>query len=612
MLLAVSALLLPMRPDDSWKPEADSISGEGIFFLLAMRVGLPYLLLAATGPLFQSWLVQTRPGYSPFRLFALSNAGSLCALLLYPFAMEPFLTRATQATFWSIGYGAFLASALACAWFAWRHAAPSPVASPLHATSATLAMPSARSKLFWIALSAAPSLLLLATTNHLCQELPSFPFLWVLPLSAYLLTFILCFESERFYRRPALLVVMALALTATCYLLRIGMEAGSRWTIAGFTAALFVCSFACHGELSLRKPAPQHLSVFYLCIAAGGALGGIFAGIVAPRVFAGYFELYLALFLCPLLVLASFWKDPQCDLHAGKPKMVWAVLVLGMGMLGYNLGYCTFAFFREAIFHTRDFFGVIRVYEVRGENPPLTYRIMTHGAINHGYQCIDPPDRRRTPAGYYGKESGAHEAFRLCLERGPLRVGVVGLGAGTIAGYGRKGDTIRFYEISPAVERVAREQFYYLSESFAECSVVIGDARRSLENEESQNFDILILDAFNSDSIPAHLLTREAFETYKRHLKPDGILAPHVSNKFLNLEPLIRGLGAEIGLDAVFLSCPADLSRGTIESDWGLLCAERTRLDPLRKKDEQRGQIPDALQGKPWTDEFGSVLQIMK
>ncbi|MDJ0866979.1 MAG: fused MFS/spermidine synthase, partial [Myxococcota bacterium] len=544
-LLVGSLALLPITPDERWMGAAGDPRW-GVVGLLAVHLGIPFVLLSSTAPLLQRFYALTEPAGQPYRLYALSNAGSLIGLLAYPFAIERWLSRPFQTAGWSVAYAGFVAL---CALTTWRtlrrlegisHA----VEGTGVATEPAPTAPRDGDALLWLVLPACGSSLLLAVTNQMCQDLAVVPFLWVLPLAIYLVTFILSFDDARWYDRrvwgaglvaSALATVFVLFQSHTAILLQLGALA----------ALLLTGCMVCHGELARLQPVSAHLTRFYVMIALGGALGGTFVGILAPRLFLGYWELHAAV----LGSLLLFWSCVFRDDSLPSPRLALAAraaCVLSLGAVLPTLMATIFEAHPSTIAARRSFYGVLRVYEHASTETP-TFRALWHGAVRHGMQWTDAA-RRRVPTTYYGPESGGTLAItahpermaRLRREPGwtPLHVGVVGLGVGTLATYGHPGDHFRFYEIDEEVLSLAREYFTFLEDSAASVEVVLGDARIRLTEElassGSQRFDVLVLDAFSSDSVPMHLLTREAFELYAAHLEPDGVLAIHVSNRHLD------------------------------------------------------------------------------
>lgn len=617
--LGLAALLLlaraflwpsPISPSDAWKPAADANPITAILALLAFTVGPPFLVLAATGPLLQSWYARVNPGASPYRLYALSNLGSLLGLVSYPFALEPALPIAGQGWVWSAGFAVFVAACGACAVLAGR--APALVRPSGHAPSAS--KPTAGRRLLWFALAAVASVMLLATTSQISQEVAVIPFLWMLPLTLYLLTFVLCFEYERSYVRALWLPLLVVGAGGATYALFAGVYAGMILQLVIYLVALLAYCMVCHGELVRNKPDPKYLTEFYLIVSAGGAFGGIFTGIVAPLLFPEFWEL-------PLALLAGFGLAMFVLFRGAPPQRPWLRALAGTSAfagifaLATALAYHMHEQFEDNLVVTRNFFGVLRVDHARGETPEV-YTRLRHGRISHGIQFHDEI-LATAPTSYYGPSSGVGLAIeknprRLAGER--MHIGVVGLGAGTLASYGRKGDRVRFYEINPAVVGFStgdQPYFTYLQNCPCDVSVVVGDARVALEREPPQEFDVLAIDAFSSDSIPAHLLTVEAVQLYMHHLRPGGILAIHISNRYLDLDPVVRGIAEKLGLVVEYIE---DTTSDDIvwQSDWMLLAREDKDMNTPDLVDAFAPKIDHDAPYPLWTDAYSNLLQVLK
>lgn len=594
-LLAAALVTLPIAPDESWKPAGGDEPVTRILLLLAASVGLPYFLLASTSPLIQLWFSRARPGENPYRLFALSNLASLIALLGYPFAVEPLLAAGEQVRAWSWTFAAFVAL---CAALAWR----TPPATP--ASEATAGPPLARGRYaWWLALSATGSVLLLAVTNHLTQNVASVPLLWLVPLTLYLLTFIIAFEGKDWYRPGVVWPLLIVALAATGWLLvdtelhyRLALQLGV------FLPALFIGCLFCHGELYRLRPPAAQLTAFYLAIAVGGALGGLLVAVVAPLVFAGYYELGVglaALAFLATLRLAGLGRVPH---YAGLAAL------LGVAACA---AYDGFRNQRDVRVAERSFYGVLHVKEYSaGEEGHL--RRLVHGTIMHGEQHMHGPLRALITT-YYTPSSGIGAAIKSKQDH-PVKVGVIGLGTGTIAAYGRPGDVYRFYEIDRHVVEIAKSEFTFLGDSAARVEIALGDARLSLEREAPQGFDVLAVDAFSSDAIPVHLITREALGTYLRHMKPDGIVAFHVSNRFLDLIPVVARIAREQGAQAVLVEDDPDEDdpSGRSRSDWVLVSRSGQALAARAIVERDGAPAEDQPQWRTWTDDYSNLIQILK
>jgi len=597
-LLAASLLVLPIIPAVHWKPAGTENPIWLILGLLGATIGLPYFLLSTTSPLVQAWFARRHPGASPYRLFALSNLASMLALLGYPFLLEPWIATRAQALGWSVAYAGF---AVLSALTAWRLGARPVAAAEAVAASGEDAAPPSRSRqLLWMALAATGSVLLLSVTNHITENVAAVPLLWLLPLTLYLLTFVLCFEGS-IYRRDIFMAAAAAALGAMAWTM-----ADSRLThelelqIGVFAVGLFLACMFCHGELARDKPAPRHLTRFYLMISVGGAVGAALVGIVAPLALRAQFELALGLSACAFLLL---WQARTANL---------VLLLLGLaGSLataGCGIWYVR-TFYDDVITTARNFYGVLRVQET-GFNEPSRHRSLIHGTIMHGNQYL-APEYRHKPTSYYSTTSGVGRVLESLNPRlAPLRVGVVGLGTGTIATYGAKGDVYRFYDINPAVVRLAHDHFTYLGDSDATIEIALGDARLSLEREAPESFDVLAIDAFSSDAIPVHLITVEALDVFRRHMKPDGVIAFHVTNRYLDLVPVVEALGKARNMRAVWIADDPDYPMAS-RSDWVLLSSGGDLLDrPLIA--EAAGRIESHPEWGLWTDDFNNLFQVLK
>jgi SAM-dependent methyltransferase len=596
-LLAASLAFLPVAPDPTWKPHGGDNPVAGVLGLLFATVGLPYFLLSATSPLVQAWLARANPGASPYRLFALSNLASMLALLGYPFAIEPWLGVRVQSIAWSAGYAAF---ALLCAALAWRSRDLAPPA-PARDDAIAGERPGAGAIALWLVLSATGAALLLAVTNHLTQNIPSIPLLWVVPLAVYLLTFILCFESERWYRRDAWLAALAwMVCMMAWFLVDRSLEFQLFWQAGVFTAGLFVACMFCHGELAGLRPAPRHLTLFYLVVAAGGVAGGALVGIVAPVVLPGYLELQVAVAVVAFLAVA---------LNMGRPIPVVALLVAVSCGATAALAWRLHDFTAGTVYIERNYYGVVRVKESQADpaDPDTRHRSLVHGSILHGEQWLSEKYRRSATT-YYKTSSGIGRTL-LAFEGKPIKVGIIGLGAGTIAAYADADDVYRFYDIDPAVVKVANTWFTYLEDSAGKIDVVLGDARLNLEREAPQGFDVLAVDAFSGDSIPVHLITGEAVAEYRRHMKPDGVIAFHISNRFLDLKPVLLSIAQRQGLAFAYLHEPGD--EGGTTSDWVLL----TRNPPflaLPSIAEITEPVAPEPGFRPWTDDYSSLVSVLR
>ena len=611
VLMAASLALLPVLPSPTWRPTHAGDPSGRILLLLTATIGLPYILLSTTSPLLQAWYVAGKPGAIPYRLFALSNFGSLLALISYPALFEPRLTTKAQAYSWSGAYGGFVLLCAVVAWGALRLADPKQIeARPTAAEPETITpAPSWTIRILWAALAGCATSLLLSITNHLSQNVAPIPFLWVLPLGIYLVSFILCFERERIYHRAVFLPLLAIALGGTGYVIYSVDNPNISWAIPLYVAALFICCMVCHGELVRLKPDPRHLTSFYLMISVGGALGGLFVAIIAPNVFHTYVELPVSMVACAALVSVVLWVAPgkwgsYTGLHIVRTASMAATFALAVYM-GYQKRIDD-AYYRLSV---RNFYGVLRVRDV--SPPEETYsRKLIHGTILHGVQLLDAK-LRDTHTSYYGENSGAGRALTYFANKGPKRVGVIGLGAGVTVSYCRPGDYFQVYEINPLALGVASTWFTFLKDCPND-RVLLGDARLTLESQPSQQFDVLTVDAFTSDSIPVHLLTREAFVVYFRQLQPSGILAVHISNRYLNLEPVVARNAADLGKTAMEVDWDEEETDYMATNDWILVSGDPTVFkDPLFNSTAIKpAKVRRDL--RPWTDDYSNLFEILK
>ena len=730
VLLGLALTILPVTPGDALKPTSADAPVARILLILMASIGAPYLLLAATAPLIQRWFAQLHPGRSPYRLYALSNLGSLLALLSYPFLVEPYVRLRSQTSSWSLAYVVFAGLCAGCAWMLYRasrHAslhAGSTGAGRADAHTTPPDRPATASAVLWLLLSACGSGLLLATTNLMSTDIAVVPFLWILPLSVYLLTFILTFDHERWYVRPLFIAALPLALVNAVRLLYGGVDLALVDQVIGYSVTLFVCCMCCHGELSRARPPAHHLTFFFLMVSIGGAVGGLFVAILAPALFPGPYEYHLLLVGCYLLVgyvLAWLLKNGELGQAArltqralagmcwvtGLVSIAFGTFVLlrpetwiegasadavdafaawqaRMRVFGALMTVVVFAVIemwrrvegvtlaswwtsrhglgrviltgatavglvsltgglvwqvtndeRSTVEMARNFYGVLSLKERDVGN--WMHRVsLTHGRIRHGSQLQTYPD---WPSEYFGPETGVALAIQHHPNRDDttrqFRVGVVGLGVGTIAAYANahvdpdaddesyvtvredgEPDYFRFYELNPLVTRWATDRFSFLGDAMvrgADVAVFEGDARivleRQLDQGEAQRFDVFAVDAFSSDAIPLHLLTLESMQTYLAHLQEDGILALHVTNRFVDLLPIVQRLADATDLQAIYVENYSDSDRLVNSSDWVLLSRNQAFLDlEVVREDEEPMPAPGTL----WTDDFSSLWEVVE
>jgi hypothetical protein len=686
----------PIMPDANWKPASSEFPVWRILLLLSASIGLPFFVLSTTAPLLQAWFARTFEGISPYRLYALSNFGSLLALFSYPVVVEPALSLHAQAYVWSGLYMMFALGMVLCA-IRFVNARPQAIKaikkSGRTAKEAPIdPVPSLPTYILWVSLPACASLMLYAATDEISKYIAPIPLVWVLPLGLYLISFIICFDNDRRYRRE--FFQSAFALTIPLYFLvrrysvEIALAVSPTFLAPHFVAMLveicstsvvfFLVCMLCHGELARLKPSHQRLTAFYLMVSAGGALGGFFAVVIAPLVFRDYWEYWIALWLCPVLLFIVLVKDPKSWIHQRRPvaallliagslalpeligyssastilynvvalsflcliatlalrkrkkprlptkpniliqfSMIGSILMLGLVSLGIMV-----ADVETSLVLTRNFYGVLRVAAEDNSDPDYRSFQLFNGLTVHGAQAPSPEWRYR-PITYYGPDSGIglllmnYPRHSETSENSPLRIGVIGLGIGTITAWGRLGDYIRFYEINPAVIQIATDPngyFTYLQDAFAKVEIIPGDARLSMEAEvrdgRAQQFDVLAIDAFNGDAVPVHLLTREAIQIYLRELKPDGVLAIHATNKYLDLVPVLAeqcrffnlncGEAADVPTNPLYMP-----------SDWVLL-ARNDHVLGVPAISKHLLPIDSLKRVRLWTDDDSNLFQILR
>jgi SAM-dependent methyltransferase len=602
-LLVASLAVLPILPGSQWKPNGSEEPSTLILLLLVATIGPPYFLLSTTSPLLQAWFARANAGSSPYRLFALSNFASLLALAGYPFLLEPWAPTRIQAIGWSAGYAAFVALCVVTGWRSLR--APlfntSPVGAQPDRGRDEDAPPTMTRQVLWSALAATGSLLLLAVTNHITQNVAAMPLLWIAPLALYLLTFILCFDSVGWYRRALFLPMAAAGLGVMAWILADPEFTYELWINLGvFCAGLFLACMFCHGELARSKPAPKYLTRYYLMVSVGGAVGSVLVGIIAPLALPAYFELAGGLVACAGLLL---WQVRREAIAYRAVALAALAAAIGCGAWG------GVEFYDGTRFATRNFYGVLRVQEEEA-GTPRARRSLIHGSIRHGSQYL-APDLRQLATTYYSTNSGIGRLIEWMHARGkPLRVGIIGLGAGTLAAYGTASDVYRFYEINPAVIAVARREFTFLADSEAKLEWALGDARLILERETPQRFDVLVVDAFSGDAIPVHLITSEAVDIYRRHLAPGGVIAYHVTNRYLDLVPVVEALAKAQELRVIRIADDGS-QMGASGSDWLLLSEDAGLLAAPELAGYATPFVPHGDMGL-WTDDFNNLVQVLK
>ncbi len=636
---------LPIVPADSLKPDGTENLTLAVLKVLSLSVGAPFFLLSATGPLIQAWqstshTTEDGESQSPYRLYALSNVGSLLALVSYPFLFEPLLPLLQQSFYWAMAFVVFVAVCIASGWQVrnqktWSEktdpelepqsdAEPEPEikSDPMAEIEMALKARAAQKTdltqitqpLMWLLLAMIPSVMLLATTNLMCQEIASVPFLWILPLSLYLVSFIICFEKPAFYKRGLFLPLLIVGSIIGIGVLHLASHSSLLVQIIGLSLSLFAVAMTCHGELEKLKPQPKKLTLFYLLVSAGGSLGGIFTVIVAPILFDGFLEYHLALFGAIVLTIGFPFAFAQT-----RRGFDWGVavgfLVCGGVILASFLNLV--APFENMLFKERNEYGTYSVREYDGS------RIFISGNTDHGGQRIDESETW-TPFGYYCEDSGFAVAIETLREfkeseNSPagLRVGVLGLGVGSMLSWAEPNDHFDFFEINPRVEFVARNWFGYLKRHADQTRVIIGDGRIQLEKQSRHGtepkYDLLAMDAFSSDSIPVHLLTKQCFDLYLDRLNENGILVFHISNNYIDLNPVIFTAARERGLVPIQIEVTGhEKTESGIPpeaSSWVLVVNQKMQQQPLLVLHRENPAVmPMELL---WTDDYAPIAPLL-
>ncbi len=611
LLLLLSLFFLPVVPIESLLSQTDTLPTWRILLVLLSSVGLPYFLLAANGPLVQAWLVTVRSDTAIYRFFALSNLGSLLGLLTYPILVEPWLGLRAQSALWSAAYLLFMTACLGCGLWLVRRSLPaiSPSACPKSPVSVSR-------RLIWLLLSACPVIVLLATTNRMTQDLAPIPLLWVLPLSLYLISLIISFEHQRWYDRRFWLPLFCLGLVGAGWLQYQGIYTDIRLQLSLYLLVLFLIAMVSHGELYRLRPQTIRLTQFYLYVSLGGALGGIFVSLIAPHIFSDFWEYPLGLVLAGLSLFLVRLIEEHGHSRASSPSDRALTYALGIGVVVLAIALVPLAVGENRLLvKSRNFYGVVSIRE-SDQGSANWHRDMWYGAVRQGGQMMSPILRQH-PTTYFGPNSGAGIALRLHPARGEkagIRIGAVGLGVGTLASYAMPHDQIRFYEINPQVLGYAKEYFSYLNQCPAELEVVLGDARLSLAKEAASDpgarYDVLLIDAFISDAIPVHLLTREAMELYWQRLETNGILAVHVTALHADFSPVVRDLAHAAGKTVLRVEDPGK-ERAVSPSVW-ILITSNSRFLALPELQRFRSLQPKPLTHSLWTDDHTNLLPYLK
>jgi hypothetical protein len=617
----------PITPGSSWKPASSHFPTWYVLRLLTVSIGLPYFLLSTTSPLVQAWFGQIYRSKSPYSFYVVSNVASLFALISYPILFEPFMSLKGQAILWSLVYVVYALTLGYCVIQVIRLAGEGEGLGEREkskkkrggthsyriqsARSLDNERPNWKTYLLWTSLAACASVMLLATTNQMCQDVAAIPFLWVLPLSLYLISFVISFNDKQEYLRNAYISLLFVALFLAWWNLRNVRTISIFAQLAIYSFVLLVCCVFCHSELYLRRPNPRHLTSFYLMLSIGGAVGGIFVSLIAPIIFTGFWEYHLGLIFCAVMAIVILFQRKDFWFYRLRFPLAGVSVVLAVLLSLHPMKILS-----DTVEMSRNFYGVLRVRQAMMGD--VLVNGLMHGSIFHGWQASRGPYHER-PTTYYTENSGVGLALTNHPKRisnQPLRIGVVGLGIGTLASYGRAGDYIKFYEIDPNVVTMASDNRYftYLSDCKAPVDIVLGDARlslqRELEENEPQRYDILVMDAFTSDAIPVHLLTKEAFELYLSHMNSDGILAIHITNRHIDFVPVLWTLKTHFGLDGIVVESikDGDLS---MSARWVLLTANEEFLEnpAIVAAKYDFYNIPRV---RLWTDDYSSLYQVLR
>jgi hypothetical protein len=572
-----------------------------VFAVLTTTIGIPFLMLGTTSPLMQVWWGRLNHSTIPYRLFALSNLASLLALAVYPTLIEPRLTLEAQRISWCCGFAVFACITAALAWKA-RSAVASAPAEKIAAMEEGAPAPPVQ-KLLWVLLPMGAAMQLSAVTSYITANIAAIPLLWILPLAVYLLSIILAFEFPRLMPRSLVARFLIVMLAGLGYALsKQDVDWPLRASIAFFLIEAFVACLFCHSEAyRIRPRRASEATLFYLFFAGGGALGAFVIGIIFPLLFRFNIDLVITCcFTAFLTFLVTFEDGWNSRLLWGVATAVMAVQIFWINIVNE----------RNTTVAVRNFYGALRVKQSFGF-PGATLRTLTNGNVEHGTQIFGTDEQRHMPTSYYAEDSGVGLTIRLCCGTRPRNIGVIGLGAGTIAAYGRQGDRIQFYEINPAVEPIARNVFTYIRDSGARISVVPGDARTSLATEPSQHFDVLVVDAFSGDAIPLHLLTTQALALYRRHLAPGGVIAFHISNRHVDLEPPIWVLANKAGMESRIVSSYANGQRNEFTATW-MLVSDDPSFFAQPEVGANSSPAPPNTSLRPWTDDFSSLLPVLR
>jgi len=598
LLLSVALLVTPISLDLISISDSPQLS---ILLILLMTIGLPYFVLSANAPLIQRWFAYEHQQLSPYKLYALSNIGSLIGLLLYPFVVEPFFTLDAQLMLWSGGYWLFVLCCLLLIGHLTLKSEKLTNNFVTHLKNFTTAR-----MVLWILLSSIGVIALLSVTSSMSQNISSIPFLWLLPLVLYLISFIICFANEAWISRKLWYAALVMSLPITFLLYFFSSLFPLVVQLLLYSFVLFSVCMVCHGELVRLKPEKENLTAYYLAMSVGGVVGGVFVSLIAPTLFDQFIEFPLVVWGCFVVGAVLSWHSLQFL----RTKILWCALSIAL-FFGGLFVFVNSLYQQYDIATGRNFYGQLAVKDIKINN--LNERRLVDGTTSHGTQSLDSK-LSKTPLSYYRVNTGVAVAIKALQQRESLNVSIIGLGAGTLAAYGRTNDNYHFLELNPMVSEFAHQYFTYIENSNAEIKVSIGDGRQLLSNNQlfsDDDLDLLVVDAFSSDAIPTHLLTTQAMKLYKQRIKHDGIIALHISNSHLDLVPLVYGLAQRSGLNAVFVLTSADAKEKNM-TQWVLLAEDESVLNNMAIEDV-RTRWPNSIKSPVvWTDDYSNLLSILK
>ena len=616
VLIGASLLLLPITPFASNLSLGWQAPQFEIMFFLLLGIGFPYFILSSTAPLIQKWYSVIPQNNTPYRLYSLSNLGSLLALLSYPLLIEPAMTTQLQTKIWSVGYGVFALLMLFTAYRLFGKHVEQAKPEDISAATSAATKTGFGTLLLWLLFSATSVILMVSTTNAMTQNIPPTPFLWILPLCIYLLTYIICFNNDKWYVRRYWLLCFGCCSLAAILMFYTGSQFNIVAQVVVYAMILFFACMLCHGELARLKPDPNKLTLFYLIIAVGGLMGSIFTSIVAERIFTQYYEFPVGIALVYLLFIVTLRKEKADNVLVEAPlKQNYYLTLAGIaGLVVFGLYFLQLndLYYKNDVHNSRNFYGTLSVKDLSNSGEPT--RVLFDGATSHGTQSLSPASKN-TPTSYYRFNTGVALALQHGGADKPKKVAIIGLGTGTLASYGQSADDYVFYELNPNVARAANDYFSYLADSKANVTVRLGDARVTLQNElqqlGSQQYQVMVVDAFSSDSIPVHLLTLEAFQLYWQHLTEQGMLVLHITNTHLDLLPLVATLAESSGKKMFhFYSASDDDAKHTAE--WVVVT---NNDDFINNKDILYKATYFTLKKEQsilWTEEYSNLMSVIK